>query len=57
MWIALFVLLASVFGGNLRSNTTDVMVATNTTQPLAAIKPWYRSAEEKEEAVRRGRGM
>jgi hypothetical protein len=52
MWIALFALLASVFGGNLRGE--DVMVVTNTTQPLAAIKPWYRSAEEKEEAVRRG---
>ena len=51
MWkqlgLGLMCLFAVVTGADLRG-------ASNTTAPLAAIKPWYRNAAEKERAVRNG---
>ena len=46
-WLILLALIQAVFGD--QQNTTS-------SQPLAAIKPWYRSQEEKDRAVRLGGG-
>lgn len=54
MWkqlgLGLLCLFAVVTGAELRGTM-------NATVPLAAIKPWYRSAAEKERAVRIGAGL
>ena len=64
MLFALFAAILALGSGHLRGYWQGEELAdfcpANQTWPTynktAAIKPWYRSAEEKEEAVKLGRG-
>ena len=55
MWFVIVAIIMSLGSGHLRGYWQEEVCATMPVyNQTAAIKPWYRSPEEKEEAVRRG---
>ncbi len=53
MWLALLALFTVVFGGSALGGEQNTTTSYQPT-PSTAIKPWYRSQEEKDRAVRLG---